>query len=105
MLAFTMKEYLTYAPFSIFLVWVYIVIQSFKSFREFKKASGKTYTSLLNPLLLQKLKQETRDHKELQEAYILHKRKSKKLFLIWILCLVIFMIVSFVVGLVTAGNK
>jgi hypothetical protein len=78
MLVLTMKEYLTYAPFSIFLVWVYIAIRSFKSFREFKKTSGKTYTSLLNPLRLQKLKQEARIIKNWKKHmfYIKENQKS-----------------------------
>jgi hypothetical protein len=101
----TMKEYLTYAPIIIFLVWIYIVVTSFKTFNNFKKSSGKSYISLLNPLNAAKLKQDIKNNKELEEAYISHKRNAKKLFWIWLLTIVTFMIVSAIVGVLTANNS
>jgi uncharacterized membrane protein YhaH (DUF805 family) len=101
----TMKEYLTYAPIIIFLVWIYIVVTSFKTFNVFKKASGKSYISLLNPLNTIKLKEQIKGNKELEEAYISHKRSAKKLFWIWLLTVIIFMIVSAIIGVLTAINS
>lgn len=99
-----MKEYLTYAPIIIFIVWIYISVKSFKTFYDFKRSSGKSYLSLLNPLNAAKIKQDIKNNKELEEAYITHKKNAKKLFWIWILTLIIFMIVSTIVGILTARN-
>ena len=99
-----MKEYLTYAPIIFIVVWLYIVVKNFKTFNDFKKASGKSYISLLNPLNAVKFKQDIKNNKELEEAYIAHKRSAKKLFWIWLLTVIIFMIVSVIVGVLTASN-
>ena len=100
-----MKIYLTYAPISLFLIWLYLVIDSFKSLKHLKKISGKSYFNLMNPLLLLKSFRKANETEEFEEAYQKHKRNSRKHLIIWVVSIAIFIIVTFVVGVLTATPK
>ncbi|MBL0337162.1 MAG: hypothetical protein IPP73_18070 [Chitinophagaceae bacterium] len=100
-----MKIYLTYAPISLLLIWLYLVIDSFKSLKHLKKISGKSYFNLMNPLLLLKSFRKANETEEFEEAYQKHKRNSRKHLIIWVVSIAIFIIVTFVVGILTATPK
>lgn len=97
-----MQKYLTYAPYSIFILWIYIVIQSFKSLKKVKKASGRSYISILNPFSLLSIIGEMNNNKELEIAYQNHKKKSRTLIILWVVSIFSFMVISILVGIVSA---
>jgi uncharacterized membrane protein len=78
---YCLKTYLTYAPISLFVIWFYLMYSSFKSQREYQKAIGEESEVL---------------------AYKNLKERSRKNFRIWIISILIFVIVTFIVGILTA---
>jgi hypothetical protein len=100
-----MEVYLRFAPYSIFILWIYILFQNFKSLQKVKKASNRSYKWFLNPFSLSGVLEEARNNRELEIAYQNHKRKSRKLFILWGVSLIIFMVISILVGILFAYFK
>jgi len=97
-----MQKYLTYAPILIFILWLYLCIQNFKTFAEIKRASGKKYVSLFfSPSLLLG----ESNNPDLNKAIQNHKRNSKRLIKIWALSLLAFILISIIVGILTANSR
>ena len=101
-LTLVMQKYLTYAPYCIFILWIYILVQHFKSLKKIKETSGKSYISFLNPFSHSEILREKINNTELELAYQNHKKKSRKLFILWVVSILVFMIISIIVGVVSA---
>jgi hypothetical protein len=96
-----MHLYLFYSPIIIFLVWLYLLSRNVQSLRQIKKLSGKSYFYIFTVLPFS-TDQNTPYNNELEEAIANHKRLSKKLFKIWAVTILIYIIVTMAVGIITA---
>jgi hypothetical protein len=94
-----MKAWLTYAPIALILLFVYIVIKMYKSQKQFSKETG---VNTFNPFA--SLRFLFRNDKNFSEtaAYEKLKAESKRLLRIWIVAIVLFIVITFIVGILTA---
>ena len=97
-----MQKYLTFAPYVLAFVWLLIVFEFFKSLKNLKNISGKSWFSLLNPLSFFALKNQMNSNNNLGIAYKKHKETSRKLILVWILSVCAFMGITFLVGIISS---
>jgi len=96
-----MQRYLTFAPLFMFGLWIYIFIQNFKTLREIKRVSGKSYLSLVMTFSVQSFYD--RSSPELQNAINNHKRNTKRGFKLWVFSVLAFVIITMIVGIATAN--
>ena len=97
-----MKTYLTYAPIAILVVFIYLVYGWYKNQKEFQKESG---INPFSPVQTFKFFFNSSKTEEQSAAYKKLKQRSIKSFKIWALTLLIFILVTIVVGVLTAKNK
>jgi hypothetical protein len=94
-----MKTYLTYAPIAILIVFIYLVFRWFKTQKEFQKETG---VNTFSPI--EAFKFFFRNSKNETEliAYKKLKQEGFKSFKIWGITILVFIIVTFIVGILTA---
>jgi len=103
LLSIFMQRYLTFAPLLIFVLWIYLLIQNFKTLREVKRVSGKSYLTLFMTFSIQSLY--NRSSPDLQNAIDNHKSNTKRLFKLWGFSVLAFAIITMIVGISTANLK
>jgi len=93
-----MKTYLTYAPIALILVWLYLAYRSYKTRRDFQDESGikpfslRGFRFFFNP----------NKNKIEQAAFDKAKYESSKSLKIWLISILIFFVVTIIVGIATA---
>ena len=97
-----MKTYLTYAPLALVLVWLSLAYHWYKSQRDFQKESG---INPFSPFQAFKFMLDPNQNVIETEALSKLKRRSGKHMKIWLLSILIFIVVTFIVGIATANRK
>lgn len=88
----TLKLYQNVGSIVIFTFWIYIIIQSIGGVNDYKKASGKSFTYLFNPFNNRQLKSDRKQNKDLACVVKKFKSRGKKLFFLWALVCVLYVI-------------
>jgi hypothetical protein len=99
-----MNTYLTYAPIAVIVVWLFIVAQSIKSINELRESFGLRKRFFLNPFSYSKILALRNSNPEFKASYQRYKKSSRKLIGIWLITLLLFLIVTFAVGVITADG-
>lgn len=94
-----MEVFLRYGGFLILLIWIFLLFLNFKTLSVVRKVSGRSFFSLI--FSLRSVKSEQNLPADLQEALARHKGNSIRIFIIWIVSILIFVTGIFILGIST----
>ena len=88
----TLQKYQHYGGIVIFCIWIYIAIQLIRDTLNFRKVAAEKNVKLFKYFSHFKLREEIKKDDELDAAYKFYRRRGLRLFALWILVAIIFVL-------------